>query len=64
MNPAQTQLPLKLIETRAARMQRLLSGGLGRVVKLASEFTFTPKAAVDAAAKAVVPRGGGSVSTT
>lgn len=39
----QQQLPLKLTETRAARMQRLLSGDLARVVKPASELTFTPK---------------------
>ncbi|HWL93541.1 MAG TPA: hypothetical protein VNT79_08390 [Phycisphaerae bacterium] len=48
----QQQLPITVHETRAARMQRLLSGDVGRVVKRASEYTFTHQRAAEATAKA------------
>ncbi len=40
-------------ETQAERCRRLLSGDVGRVVKRASEFTFTPQRAAEATRKAV-----------
>ncbi len=48
----QQQLPMKLIESRQARLQRLLSGDLGKVLKPASAFTFTSAAAKRAQALA------------
>ncbi len=40
----QQNLPLKLTETRQARLQRLLGGELRGKVAPASQFTFTPTA--------------------
>ncbi len=48
----QQQLPMKLIETRAARLQRLLSGDVGKLLRPASSFTFTSAAAKRAQALA------------
>ncbi len=41
----QQTLPLTLVETRAARLQRLLSGELSKRVQPASALTFTARAA-------------------
>lgn len=50
MNAMQKQLPLTVHETRAERLQRLLSGDLGKVVRPASAFSFDEAARKRAAA--------------
>ncbi len=50
--PTQQLLPLMRTETRAAQLQRLLSGELGDVVKPPIKVTFTEEAMIAATAKA------------